>query len=90
MNGAKGVVVRLTRDTKRPVVRFADGVERVVMNETFSISSAGRVVAQRVQLPLDLGETSIGVVQCAVRCVLCAVCGVQCAVCSVQCAVCGV
>ena len=33
VNGARGVVTRLTRDTKRPVVRFTDGVERTVMNE---------------------------------------------------------
>jgi len=87
VNGARGVVTRLTRDTKRPVVRFTDGVERTVMNEVsapplpltqnhgdrdvctplsdavltaravrqvFSVSVAGRVVAQRTQLPLDL------------------------------------
>ena len=54
VNGAKGVVLRFTRDTKRPVVRFSDGIERVVMNEVFTVISAGKVVAQRTQLPLDL------------------------------------
>jgi ATP-dependent DNA helicase PIF1 len=36
------------------VVRFSDGVERVVGPELFSVSLGGVVVAQRSQLPLDL------------------------------------
>lgn len=54
VNGAKGVLLRFTRDTKRPVVRFADGVERTIMNEVFCINSGGKSIAQRTQLPLDL------------------------------------
>lgn len=54
VNGARGVIVRFTRDTKRPVVRFADGVERTICNETFTVSFGGRVVAERSQLPLEL------------------------------------
>ena len=43
---SQGVVLRFTRDTKRPVVRFSEGIERVVMNEVFTVVSAGKVVAQ--------------------------------------------
>ena len=54
VNGARGVIVRFTRDTKRPVVRFADGVERTISNETFTVSFGGHIVAERSQVPLDL------------------------------------
>jgi hypothetical protein len=36
------------------VVKFVDGIERVIGNEVFSVSLGGTVVAQRSQLPLDL------------------------------------
>jgi ATP-dependent DNA helicase PIF1 len=36
------------------VVKFVDGIERVIGNEVFSVSLGGAVVAQRSQLPLDL------------------------------------
>ena len=37
-----------------PVVKFVDGLERTISNETFAVSLGGSVVAQRSQLPLDL------------------------------------
>jgi hypothetical protein len=49
-----GVILRFTRDTKRPVVRFAEGVERTIMNEVFCINSGGKSIAQRTQLPLGI------------------------------------
>lgn len=36
------------------MVRFADGVERTIMNEVFCINSGGKSIAQRTQLPLNL------------------------------------
>ena len=54
VNGSRGVVAKFTKDTKRPVVRFREGVERIIKSEVFSLSLTGRVVAQRSQLPLDL------------------------------------
>ena len=54
MNGARGVVVRFTRETRRPVVKFSDGIERVISCEVFALTVGGRVVAQRLQVPLDL------------------------------------
>ena len=37
-----------------PVVRFASGEVVTIGRERWTISSGGRVVAQRVQVPLDL------------------------------------
>ena len=37
------------------MIRFADGSERTILNEVFGVNSGGRVLAQRTQLPLDLG-----------------------------------
>jgi ATP-dependent exoDNAse (exonuclease V) alpha subunit len=45
---------RVCRETNRPVVKFVDGIERVISNEVFSVSLGSVVVAQRSQLPLDL------------------------------------
>ena len=42
------------RDTKRPVVRFSGGVERIIGSETFVLSLGNRILAQRIQIPLDL------------------------------------
>lgn len=36
------------------MVKFADGTERAIGNEIFTISLGGSVVAQRSQVPLDL------------------------------------
>lgn len=44
----------MCRDSGRPVVKFGDGVERVIGPEVFSVTLGGTVVAQRSQLPLDL------------------------------------
>lgn len=54
VNGARGIVVRIIKDTKAPVVRFFDGQEHVIVHENFSLSIGGNVVAQRSQIPLDL------------------------------------
>eukprot|EP01041_Mallomonas_annulata_P002550 gene2550-4979_t len=54
VNGARGVVVSFTTETKRPVVRFSNGEERTISFETFSVSMGGTTMAQRSQLPLDL------------------------------------
>ena len=54
VNGSRGVVVKFTKDTKRPVVRFREGVERMMKSEVFALSLAGFIVAQRSQVPLDL------------------------------------
>jgi ATP-dependent DNA helicase PIF1 len=54
VNGARGIVVRIIRDTRCPVVKFSDGREHVIVKELFSLSLGGRIVAQRRQLPLDL------------------------------------
>ena len=51
-NGTRGIVVRF--QGKRACVRFADGQERVMNNEVFTVQMGGRVVAQRSQIPLDL------------------------------------
>ena len=54
VNGARGVVVRFANE-KRPCVRFMCGLERFVDNQTFAVQLGGRVIAQRSQIPLDLG-----------------------------------
>ncbi len=54
VNGARGVVVRIIKETRAPVVKFFDGQEHVIVNENFSLSIGGNIVAQRSQLPLDL------------------------------------
>ena len=62
VNGTRGVVVRFTRKTEQPVVRFEHGVERVILPEVWTVhgggggggGSGGGVVASRRQLPLDL------------------------------------
>ncbi len=54
MNGSRGIVVKMAEGSNRPVVRFSDQIERTISTESFTISVAGRVVAQRVQIPLDL------------------------------------
>jgi ATP-dependent DNA helicase PIF1 len=54
VNGARGVVVRIIRETRAPVVKFFDGNEHVIGVESFSLSIGGHVVAQRSQIPLDL------------------------------------
>ncbi len=54
MNGARGVVVRFHRETRWPVVKFANGGEYPITYETFPLIMCGRVLAQRSQLPLDL------------------------------------
>lgn len=53
-NGSRGVVLRFAPTTSFPVVRFTTGAEVVITPETWSVSSGGRVVASREQLPLDL------------------------------------
>jgi hypothetical protein len=42
------------RDTHRPVVKFQGGLERTIGSDTFSMSLGGRLLAQRMQIPLDL------------------------------------
>lgn len=54
VNGARGVVVRFHRETRWPVVKFANGSEYPITYETFPLVMCGRVLAQRSQLPLDL------------------------------------
>ena len=54
VNGARGVVVRFHRETRWPVVKFANGGEYPITYETFPLIMCGRVLAQRSQLPLDL------------------------------------
>ena len=54
VNGARGVITGFTTATKRPIVRFTEGIVKTISKEVFSISVGGRVVAQRVQIPLEL------------------------------------
>ena len=54
MNGSRGVIVKFTSETRRPVVKFCDGIERTMSRECFTQSLAGKVVAQRLQYPLEL------------------------------------
>lgn len=54
VNGSRGVVIKFTRDTKRPVVRFTNGIERTIFNETFSLIIGGRTLAESSQIPLEL------------------------------------
>ena len=62
VNGARGVVIRFTRKTEQPVVRFEHGLERVILPEVWTVhggggssgGDGGGVVASRRQLPLDL------------------------------------
>ncbi|GAB4815472.1 hypothetical protein N2152v2_002518 [Parachlorella kessleri] len=55
VNGARGVVERLAGSQQLPVVRFTNGEVVTVGKEKWTISVGGRIVAQRLQLPLDLG-----------------------------------
>eukprot|EP00887_Chlorella_sp_A99_P003493 scaffold7.g3493.t1 len=54
VNGARGVVERFSKSQQLPVVRFASGEVVTIGREKWTVSSGGRVVAQRVQVPLDL------------------------------------
>eukprot|EP01035_Chromulina_nebulosa_P018559 gene18559-24282_t len=54
VNGTRGVVIKFNKESNRPVVRFTNGIERTVHNETFSLTIAGKTLAKRSQLPLDL------------------------------------
>ncbi len=64
VNGARGVIVRFMRETRWPIVRFSrEGfpgennsrvLEVPITLETFPVMLSGKVMAQRVQLPLDL------------------------------------
>ena len=47
------------RDTRRPVIKLSNGFQRTIMNEVFSINSGGKIMAQRTQLPLDLGSYTL-------------------------------
>lgn len=54
MNGARGVVIRFTEQTHSPVIRFVGGLEITMALESFSLTVQGQIVAQRLQLPLEL------------------------------------
>jgi ATP-dependent DNA helicase PIF1 len=54
VNGARGVIVRFSKESSCPVVKFANGVTRTICKEHFTVQLGGRVVASRVQYPLDL------------------------------------
>jgi hypothetical protein len=47
-------VCLFVRDTRRPVVKFHSGVEKIIGTESFSLTLGHTVCAQRTQLPLDL------------------------------------
>lgn len=53
MNGSRGIIVKFTKDRK-PVVKFCDGNERIISNSSFHFIVGGKIVAQRMQIPLDL------------------------------------
>ena len=59
VNGARGVVTKFTNRTQQPVIRFSNGVERVILPETWTLgnsfsSHSSSTSASRKQLPLDL------------------------------------
>lgn len=54
VNGARGVIVRFVKETNSPVVKFSNGVTRTIHKEHFSVQLSGRIVASRMQYPLDL------------------------------------
>jgi ATP-dependent DNA helicase PIF1 len=54
VNGARGVIVAYTNDNYRPIIRFSAGIEKIINCEKFTISMGGKIVAQRIQIPLDL------------------------------------
>lgn len=54
VNGARGVIVSYSKDSSRPIVRFTGGIEKIINCEKFTVSMGGKVLAQRIQIPLDL------------------------------------
>lgn len=54
VNGARGVCIAFTRETKCPIVKFANNIEKIFSKERFPMNVGSRVVAQRLQIPLDL------------------------------------
>lgn len=55
-NGARGIVTGFTKGAEpHPVVRFSNNVEMPITPETWPLRIAGVVMAQREQLPLQLG-----------------------------------
>ena len=54
VNGARGVVIKFV-GLRNPVVRFDAGVTQTIRMESFTLTQAGRVVASRMQLPLNYG-----------------------------------
>ena len=53
MNGSRGIIEKFTKDRK-PVVRFCDGNEKIISPSSFHFIIGGKIVAQRLQIPLDL------------------------------------
>lgn len=41
------------------MIKLSNGLERTIMNEVFSINCGGKIMAQRTQLPLDLGKGTL-------------------------------
>lgn len=54
VNGARGVVLRLSGQARLPTIRFMNGLEATISPERYSAQLGGREVALRYQLPLDL------------------------------------
>lgn len=54
VNGTRGVVLRFIGATQQPLVRFANGVERILRREPWPCVVNGRLIGVRQQLPLDL------------------------------------
>ena len=54
VNGTVGKVIRFSKSTKLPVVKFSNGVIHQVSENTWEIKSGKKVVATRTQLPLIL------------------------------------
>jgi ATP-dependent DNA helicase PIF1 len=54
INGARGVVLRFDPQSNFPLVRFANGIERTLEPQKFTLESAGLQVASMEQIPLRL------------------------------------
>lgn len=54
VNGSRGVVTRFLGVGRAPVVRFGTGKEVAIRRNSWTVKSGDRVVATRVQMPLDL------------------------------------
>jgi ATP-dependent DNA helicase PIF1 len=54
VNGARGIITKFMKETNSPVVRLSNGEEHIIMPTPFTVMNGSKVVARRVQIPLEL------------------------------------